>query len=173
MRFWERLRSQRLGLSPYLYTLRSPGIDSQPGRPARKPYLSYRLARPLRPAESIPRNRFLGTINVYIYGLSVQCRLEYTVILWLDSNMSNPSPSSQTIKYCPILFLFRLALFLVFIWFFPFFRFHLFVKDNMLERCIWEWFFNFLTWRRYKDDIRQSCESGRQTFSSISGPRYS
>jgi hypothetical protein len=31
--------------------------------------LSYRLARLHRLAESIPRNRFLGSINVYKYGL--------------------------------------------------------------------------------------------------------
>ncbi len=53
--------------------LRSPGIDFQPGGPVRQPYLSYRLARLHRLAESIPRNRFLGSINVYKYGLSVKC----------------------------------------------------------------------------------------------------
>jgi hypothetical protein len=48
---------------------RSPEIDSQPGGPVRQPYLAYRPARLHRMAESIPRNRFLGSINVYIYGL--------------------------------------------------------------------------------------------------------
>ncbi len=43
--------------------LRSPGIDFQ-GRPVRQPCLSYRIARLHRLAESIPRNRFLGSINV-------------------------------------------------------------------------------------------------------------
>ncbi len=37
--------------------------------PVRQPYLSYRPARLHRLAESIPRNRFLGSINVYKYGL--------------------------------------------------------------------------------------------------------
>jgi hypothetical protein len=49
--------------------LRSPGIDSQPGGSVRQPYLSYRPARLHRLAESVPRNRFLGPINVYKYGL--------------------------------------------------------------------------------------------------------
>ncbi len=49
--------------------LRSPGIDSQPGRPVRQPFLSYRPARLHRMAESIPRNLFLGSINGYKYGL--------------------------------------------------------------------------------------------------------
>ncbi len=47
----------------------SPGIDSQPGGPARQLYLSYRPSRLHRLAESVPRNRFLGSINVYKYGL--------------------------------------------------------------------------------------------------------
>ncbi len=50
--------------------LRSPGIDSQIGRPVRLPYFSYRLARLHRLAKSIPWNWFLGFINVYKYGLS-------------------------------------------------------------------------------------------------------
>jgi hypothetical protein len=49
---------------------RSPGIDSQPGGPIRQPYLSYWPARLHRLAESIPRNWFLGSLNVYKYGLS-------------------------------------------------------------------------------------------------------
>jgi hypothetical protein len=48
---------------------RRPGIDSQPGGPVRQPYFSYRPARLHRLAKSIPRNRFLGSINVYKYGL--------------------------------------------------------------------------------------------------------
>ncbi len=46
--------------------LRSPGIDSQPGVPVRQPYLMY---RPARQAESVPWNRFLGSLNVYKFGL--------------------------------------------------------------------------------------------------------
>ncbi len=49
--------------------LRSSEIDSQPGGPVRQPYMLYRLARQHRLAASIPRNRCLGSINVYKYGL--------------------------------------------------------------------------------------------------------
>jgi hypothetical protein len=52
---------------------RRPGIDSQPVGPVRQPYLSYRPSRLHRLAESIPWHRFLGSINVYKYGL----RLHY------------------------------------------------------------------------------------------------
>jgi hypothetical protein len=45
------------------------GINSQPGGPVRQPYLLYQLARLHRLAESIPQNRFLGSLNVYKYGL--------------------------------------------------------------------------------------------------------
>jgi hypothetical protein len=54
----------------FLNLLRSPGIDSLPGGPIRHPYLSCRPARLHRHAESNPRNRFLGSLNVYKYGLS-------------------------------------------------------------------------------------------------------
>jgi hypothetical protein len=50
--------------------LRSPGIDSQHGGPVRQPYLTHRPARLHRLAESIPQNRFLGSLNVYKFGLS-------------------------------------------------------------------------------------------------------
>ncbi len=50
--------------------LRSPRIDSQPVGPVRQPYLSYRPARLHGLAKSIPRNRFLVSINIYKYGLS-------------------------------------------------------------------------------------------------------
>jgi hypothetical protein len=49
--------------------LRSPRIDSQPGGSVRQPYLSYRPDRLHRLAKSIHRNRFLGSINVFKYGL--------------------------------------------------------------------------------------------------------
>jgi hypothetical protein len=63
--------------SGFVNLLRSPGIDSQPVGSVRQPYMSYRAA--------IPRNQFLGSINVYKYGLgncplraaaplSVKCR---------------------------------------------------------------------------------------------------
>jgi hypothetical protein len=46
-------------------------------RPVRKPYLSYWPARLHRLTKSIPRNRFLGPINVYKYGLSRKERILY------------------------------------------------------------------------------------------------
>jgi hypothetical protein len=49
--------------------LRSRGIESQPGGPVRQPYLTYRPARLQRLAESIPWNQFLGSLNVYKFGL--------------------------------------------------------------------------------------------------------
>jgi hypothetical protein len=45
---------------------RNPKIDSGP---VRQPYLSYWPARLHRLAKAIPRNRFLGSIIVYKYGL--------------------------------------------------------------------------------------------------------
>ncbi len=48
---------------------RRPGIDSQPAGPVRQPNVSYRPARSHRLAKLIPRNRFLGSINIYKYGL--------------------------------------------------------------------------------------------------------
>jgi hypothetical protein len=53
----------------FVYLLRSQEIDSQPGGPVRQPYLSYWPVSLHRLAESIPLNRFLGSINVYKYGL--------------------------------------------------------------------------------------------------------
>ncbi len=49
--------------------LRSPGIDSFLGGPVRQIGLSYRTARLHRLAESIPWNRFLGSLFVYKFGL--------------------------------------------------------------------------------------------------------
>ncbi len=51
----------------FVNILRNPGFDSQPVRPV--PYLSYRPARLHRVAKSIPRNRILGSLFVYKYGL--------------------------------------------------------------------------------------------------------
>ncbi len=48
---------------------RRPGIDSLPGGPVRLPYFSYRSARLHCLAKSVPQNRFLGSMNVYKYGL--------------------------------------------------------------------------------------------------------
>jgi len=53
----------------FVNLLRSPGIDFQPGGSVWQPYLTYRLARIHRLAELIPWNRFLGSLNVYKFGL--------------------------------------------------------------------------------------------------------
>jgi hypothetical protein len=45
---------------------KEPRIDSQPGGRVRQPYLLYLLARLHRLAESIPRNRFLGSKRLQI-----------------------------------------------------------------------------------------------------------
>ncbi len=66
---------------------RSPGIDSQPGGPERQSHLSYRPARIHRLAESIPRNQFMSSLNVFKYGLcnsgtfskSHQCRGTFSI----------------------------------------------------------------------------------------------
>ncbi len=50
-------------------SLKEPRNRSQPGGPVHQPCLSYRPTRLHSLAESIPRNRFLGSINVYKYGL--------------------------------------------------------------------------------------------------------
>ncbi len=55
--------------------LRSPGIDSQPVGPVRQPYMSYQPARLHRLAESISWNRFLGSRNVYKFGLCTSCKI--------------------------------------------------------------------------------------------------
>jgi hypothetical protein len=85
--------------------LRSPGIDFQPGGPVRQPYLSYRLARLHRLAESILRNRFLGSINVYKYGLCSKriitgCRVRnlFSSEGWLTivHSLCTPTPTSYS-----------------------------------------------------------------------------
>ncbi len=53
----------------FVNLLRSPRIDSPPGGPVRQPYLTYRPAWLQRQAESVSWNRFLGSLNVYKYGL--------------------------------------------------------------------------------------------------------
>ncbi len=53
----------------FVNLLRSPGIDSQADGPVRQHSLTYQPARLHRPAESIPWNRFLGSLNIYKYGL--------------------------------------------------------------------------------------------------------
>jgi hypothetical protein len=71
--------------------LRGPGIDSQPGGPVRQPYFSYRSARLHRLAKSIPRHRFLGSINVYKYGLCIVCGIvDVFVCLHTSQNILPP-----------------------------------------------------------------------------------
>jgi hypothetical protein len=53
----------------FVNILRSLGIDSQPGRPVRQPYLTHWPARLHRLAESIPWDRFLGSLNVFKFGI--------------------------------------------------------------------------------------------------------
>jgi hypothetical protein len=60
----------------FVSLLRNPGSDSQPGGSVQQPYLSYQPARLHRLVESISRNRFLGFINVYKYGLYWHWQLE-------------------------------------------------------------------------------------------------
>jgi hypothetical protein len=67
-----RTRSTKSWAEPvFVDLLRSPGIDSQPCGPVRQPYLLYRPAKLQRLAESISRNRFPGSLNVYKYGLRI------------------------------------------------------------------------------------------------------
>ncbi len=61
--------SQSLAEPVFVNLLKSPEIDSQPSWPAQQPYLSYQPTRLQRQAESIPRKQFLGSLNVYKYGL--------------------------------------------------------------------------------------------------------
>ncbi len=56
----------------FVAPLYRPEIDSQPGGPVRQPCMLYRPTRQHRLAASIPRNRFLGSINHYKYGLCWQ-----------------------------------------------------------------------------------------------------
>ncbi len=53
----------------FVNLLLSLGIDSQPGGPVRQPDLTCRPTRLHRLAELIPWNRFLGSLNVYKFGL--------------------------------------------------------------------------------------------------------
>jgi hypothetical protein len=63
----------------FVNLLRRPGIDSQPCEPVRQHNLSYRPARLHRLAESIRRNRFLGSLNVHKYGFRFSKKLGFFV----------------------------------------------------------------------------------------------
>jgi hypothetical protein len=56
-------------LHEFVNLLRSPWIDSQPVVPVQQSFLTYLPARLKRQAESIPWNRFPGSLKVYKYGL--------------------------------------------------------------------------------------------------------
>ncbi len=82
--------------------LRSPGIDSQLGGQVRQPYLSYRPARQHRLEKSIPRNRFLGSFNVYKYGICCKYTVSfqyYTRSLTIQRSLHTYDASSQRRKY--------------------------------------------------------------------------
>ncbi len=64
----ESLSSERHSGNPvpvFVNLLRSPGIDSHPGGPVRQTYLSFRPGR----LHTGWQNRFLGSTNIYKYGL--------------------------------------------------------------------------------------------------------
>ncbi len=86
---------------------RSPEIDSQPGGPVRQPYFSYRPARLHGLAKSIPRNRFLGSINVYKYGL----RMRWGWLRTCAGATSTAPPATSSPTSAPSPFTLRLSLF--------------------------------------------------------------
>jgi hypothetical protein len=64
----------------------------------RQPYLSYRPARLHRLADSINRNRFLASLNIYKYGLrsSTQCTMSSPDTLFISSAAyTNSNPERQ------------------------------------------------------------------------------
>ncbi len=88
----------------FVNLLRSPGNDSQPGRPVRQPYVSYRPAWLHRLAELIPRNRFLGSLNVYKYRLwSVDISFKDDISFILHLGISIMGRLSLNVsKYCTV-----------------------------------------------------------------------
>jgi hypothetical protein len=68
-------------------------------RAGTKPYLSYWPARQHRLAKSIPRNRFLGSINVYKYGLR-------TVLELLGIDSLEPFPRLLKVKKIRALYIY-------------------------------------------------------------------
>ncbi len=78
----------------FVNLLRSPGIDSQPGGPVRQPYLTYRPAWLQRQAESVSWNRFLGSLNVYKYGLWNSYQWE-SAKNWFEERYKTQSPIGQ------------------------------------------------------------------------------
>jgi hypothetical protein len=76
--------------------LKSPGIDSQPGVPVRQTFLSYRGP----PGYIGCRNRFLGSINVYKYGLRPVCLLPHNKSSFAkDRNQFSPTETRVPAKF--------------------------------------------------------------------------
>jgi hypothetical protein len=75
--YWSKKRSEfyadTIHSEPeFVNFLKSPGIDSHPcGGPLRQPYLTDWPAWLHRRVESIPWNRFLGSLNIHKYGRGV------------------------------------------------------------------------------------------------------
>jgi hypothetical protein len=86
--FYNCMRIRGLLSEPeFINLLRSPRIDSQPCGPVRKPYLKYRPARLHRLAESIPEsipwNRFLGSLNIHSFGSDAEGQRIMIHVNWL------------------------------------------------------------------------------------------
>ncbi len=94
----------------FVNLLKSPGIDSRTGRPVRQPCLSYRPASLHRLAESIHRNRFLCSINIYKYGLwyfytfkeprNRFQRINFASLHGLAGRYNNPIPTRLLAPIC-------------------------------------------------------------------------
>ncbi len=69
---WLSVRSLHQSRARIYKPFKEPRIWFQPGGPVRQPYFLPRPTRLNRMTESIPRNLFLGSLNVYKYGLWVQ-----------------------------------------------------------------------------------------------------
>ncbi len=64
----------------FVNLLRSPGIDSQPGGHCDNLFVVTASQSTYRLTESIPRNRFLGSLSVYKYGLWTDNILSYLLV---------------------------------------------------------------------------------------------
>ncbi len=83
------LRKQKLFIGPFWVTragicrsFKETRYRFSAWRAGTKPYLSYWPARLHRWAKSTPRNRFLGSINVYNYGLRLKISRVLTSFMW-------------------------------------------------------------------------------------------
>jgi hypothetical protein len=66
--------------------------------PVPQPYLSYRPEKLHRLAKLIPRNRFLGSINVYKYGLC--CTIGFLQYFKLNGNRTEKDVLVQCTSTC-------------------------------------------------------------------------